>query len=169
MSDTAVDRSRRAWLRGRPRERTPPRRPPWAAADFESACTRCGACLEACPQDIIVAGDGGFPEVDFNRGRGECTFCAACADACPAPAFDRGRVPAWPLVAAIGPACLARRGIHCQSCAESCGWNAISFALAVGAPPQPVLNADACTACGACIAICPADAIATIAREAGHE
>ena len=64
-----VDASRRGFLRGRPRPRAEIR-PPWALTEpaFSARCTRCGDCLTACPQKILVAGDGGFPTVDFARG-----------------------------------------------------------------------------------------------------
>ena len=163
-----VDYSRRALLRGRPSERRTPRRPPWAVAGFESVCTRCERCLDACPQDILVRGDGGFPEVDFTQGHGECTFCAACVETCPEPAFRSPQESPWQLTARIEDRCLAHQGVHCQSCAEVCGYGAIAFALAVGLPPQPVIDTDACTGCGACIAICPADAITSVQAEASH-
>jgi ferredoxin-type protein NapF len=136
-------------------------------AAFETTCTRCERCLDACPQDILIRGDGGFPEVDFSSGSGECTFCAACVEACPEPAFTSTESTPWQLVAEIADeSCLARAGIHCQSCADVCGFDAIAFALARGLPPQPVIDGDACTGCGACVSICPADAIATSRGEA---
>ena len=99
----AVDQTRRALLRGRPgaKARTP-LRPPWSVLAFEDACTRCRACIEACPESILVVGDGGFPEVDFRQGSGECTFCAACADLCPEPAFGPTDEAPWHQVARIG-------------------------------------------------------------------
>lgn len=155
----AVDRGRRALLKGRPSDAGPaPARPPWARPDFEEACTRCAACASACPEGILIRGDGGFPEVDF--GRGACTFCAACREACPEPAFDPDLEPPWPLVAEIGPACLARAGVHCQACGDACGEAAIAFPPRLGGPPVPRLAAAACTGCGACLAACPAGAIA---------
>ena len=84
---SAIHRSRRALLRGDPTPTEPPLRPPWSVAEdiFTDVCTRCGECLAACPEKILIRGDGGFPGVDFQRG--ECTFCRACVDACPEPAF----------------------------------------------------------------------------------
>ncbi len=170
LQNQTVDHSRRALFRGRPGyPGRAPVRPPWAVTAFEQACTRCDKCVDDCPQGILVRGDGGYPEVDFNRGRGECTFCGACADACPEPAFDRSQAAPWSVVADIGRACLNHRGVHCQSCAEVCEWDAIRFTLVVGGPPRPELDADACSGCGACVSVCPADAITTQQREAADE
>ncbi len=162
------DPARRAFLRGRP---LPARRPavlPWldAGVDFHETCTRCRACLEACPEDIIVADAEGFPGIDFRRGA--CSFCGACAAACPEPLFDRAAAEAWDLKAAIGPDCLARRQVVCQSCKEVCGEGAIHFSLAPGRVPLPGLDAARCTGCGACVAVCPAGAI-TVAPPNGAE
>lgn len=167
MNWLPVDHSRRALLRARLTPTESPHRPPWAADGFEDLCTRCGSCLTACPEDILVVGDGGFPAVDFSRG-GECTFCGACAAACAEPAFDVRRQPPWNQVARIDTSCLARNGVHCQSCAEVCAWGAIRFGLALGAPPQPLLDTDACTGCGACVGVCPEQAVAVVHRESRH-
>jgi ferredoxin-type protein NapF len=170
-----VDRSKRALLRrpaarGAEAERVrDPWRPPWAVQGFEDACTRCGACLEACPEGILTAGDGGFPEVDVSLGSGECTFCRACVESCPEPAFlDPARHAPWTRVAEIGHACLTLQGVHCQTCQDMCDWQAIAFVPEVGGPPRPRLDAEACTGCGACIAACPADAIRITRREGGR-
>ncbi|MBK1698901.1 ferredoxin-type protein NapF [Rhodovibrio salinarum] len=174
--DNRIDRSRRAFLRRplaglveardqsdikRTRDTAAdPWRPPWASATFEDACTRCGACLEACPEGILVKGDGGFPEVDVTQGSGECTFCQACVDACPEPAFEAPDTHSpWDWVARIGSGCLATNGIVCQTCGDVCDYDAIPFAPEESGPPVPWLNPDSCTGCGACVAACPAQVI----------
>ena len=107
-----VDASRRGFFRGRPHPRAEIR-PPWALdeAAFIDACTHCNDCLGACPEHIVVAGDGGFPTIDFRRG--ECTFCGDCASACKTGALQRseGRQP-WLLKAKIGPVCLPPKSLH---------------------------------------------------------
>lgn len=60
---------------------------------------------------------------------------------------------------AITDACLARRFIHCQSCADTCGEQAISFAPRLGGPPLPTIVATKCTGCGDCFNSCPAGAL----------
>ena len=74
--------SRRQFLRGNFSGSNTVPRPPWALAEaaFASACTRCGDCINACPQHILVLDREARPTLDF--GRGECTFCGKCVDAC---------------------------------------------------------------------------------------
>lgn len=152
---------RRQLLRGR-REGTV-LRPPWLldVASFTEACTRCGACIERCPEQIIEAGDGGFPRIDFTGG--ECTFCGECTLDCEAHLFlprAQQRLPAWAYTARIDPgACLTWQGVHCRSCEDYCEPRAISFPPQAGAVPQPVLDSNACTGCGACVAHCPPRAV----------
>lgn len=157
MMRDGIDPARRGLFRGRLRPEPSPLRPPWARRDgFTDACTRCGICLEACPDGLLVAGDGGFPEIDFKLG--ECSFCGACADACPEPAFDRSGDP-WDIVAAIGRTCFAERGIVCRSCHDACPAAAISFKLQPGGVAFARVDEEACTGCGACLSACPADAV----------
>jgi len=133
-------------------------RPPWIVpALFEDGCTRCSDCVAACPEDIVVKGDGGYPAVDFTRGL--CTFCEACAKACPEPIFDLSQTPPWPNVVEIADRCLARRGVYCQSCGDPCEARAIRFTLSPGRVPMPSVDAVTCTGCGACVAPCPVGAI----------
>jgi ferredoxin-type protein NapF len=156
----SVNHRRRGLLTGRVRAEVP-LRPPWSVPEeaFTAACSRCGACIEACPEAILVAGSGGFPEVDFRRG--ECTFCQACARACPEPLFLLD-APPWRLTAVVTDGCLARQRILCQLCRESCEVQAIRFPLASGRTPEPLVDADACTGCGACVGACPVGAIAVL-------
>lgn len=134
-------------------------RPPFLreGVDFTDVCTRCGDCLAACETRILIKGEGGFPEVSFKDA--ECTFCGRCHEVCKEPLFDAEKSPAWDLKAEISSACLAERGIWCQSCKDACDERAINFTPAVGKAPAPQLSLDACTGCGACVAPCPADAI----------
>jgi ferredoxin-type protein NapF len=166
MADNTVDIRRRGLLRGRTRISPPAIRPPWSRLDrFAALCIRCGACQEACPESILRAGDGGFPEVDF--GLGECSFCGACADSCPAPVFDRAAARPWDITAKIGASCLSARGIACRSCQDTCPHSAIRFTLAPGGVAQPHVEAQSCTGCGACVSICPVGAV-TMRTEIGE-
>lgn len=72
---------------GKARRRVPeaPRpRPPGALpdAEFLAACTRCGACIEACPEETLAVGPDGYPIADV--GRRPCHLCRTvpCVAAC---------------------------------------------------------------------------------------
>lgn len=47
------------------------------------ACVGCGACVEACPQQVIRAG------TPFIIEEGHCLHCGACLEVCPAGAVVR--------------------------------------------------------------------------------
>lgn len=158
MEHPAHDPGRRALLRGRTGRGALHARLPWLIAGrFLDGCTRCGACLDACPENIIAPSAGKFPSVDFTRG--ECTFCAACVDACPEPLFDRDRPAPWHFKARVSEGCLAMRHIMCQSCEDACPNRAIAFRPVVGRLPTPEIDLALCTGCGACVSVCPAQAV----------
>ncbi|MCL2589507.1 MAG: ferredoxin-type protein NapF [Betaproteobacteria bacterium] len=163
---------RRAFLRGQRLRGTVavPCRPPWAVDEalFTRICTRCGACIAACPTGLLAQGAGGFPEADFRRAY--CTFCTDCACACtknaqesvphqpPALTFSPD-LPPWELRAAIGTACLPRQNVLCRSCEDHCEEGAIRFTLRQGSPAQPEIMESCCIGCGECVASCPVRAI----------
>ncbi len=157
----AMDPRRRFFFRARPAAAAP-QRPPGALpeAAFEQACTRCDACIPACPPQVIRRGSGGFPEMDFSRAG--CDFCGACQRACTpgalagAPGFG-----AWK--AHISSSCLAQRGVDCRVCGDACDARALRFPPRRGGAPVPVLDLAACTGCGACVSGCPAQAIQLVA------
>lgn len=160
----SVSVSRQQFLRGDWRGRRAAIRPPWlrAEAHFLENCTRCDACIEACPEHIIQRGHGGFPHIDFSRG--ECTFCAACTAHCPEQLFHdtahtSSQAP-WNIVAEITEECLTYKGVVCRSCAEQCEQRAIGFRPVLGGVFQPELDVSLCTGCGACFEPCPVKAIA---------
>ncbi|QLE86028.1 ferredoxin-type protein NapF [Shewanella sp. Scap07] len=134
-------------------------RPPWIKQDIEftDECTRCDKCISNCETQIIKRGDGGFPEIDFSRD--ECTFCGKCAESCPEPLFDTHQAQPWTIAAQISDNCLAFNGVWCQSCKDACEPRAITFSPQIGQAPQPIIDIQACTGCGACVAPCPNSAI----------
>jgi len=166
MHGTAIDRSRRALLRGA-RQGPTPMRPPWALAEqrFLDACTRCGDCVTTCPEQVLGKGDGGFPERRMDAG--ECSFCRACLVACKAGALDSEAGIAWSWTASIGETCLATQGVVCFSCRDACPERAISFAPSRGVA-QPALDSARCTACGACVAACPPSAVSLVPKSNEH-
>lgn len=145
-------------------------RPPWSLAEgaFVDACTRCDACVKSCPTQIIVRGDGGYPEIDFRRG--ECLFEGDCVRACPSSALSAAlEGQPWQLVAAIGPGCLTHQGVMCSLCREACEYGAIGLLFKAGAVARPEVEADLCSGCGACVAPCPAQAVALAPRQRSTE
>ncbi|MEJ2043267.1 MAG: ferredoxin-type protein NapF [Reinekea sp.] len=131
-------------------------RPPGARTAFADYCTRCGDCAKACPEQIIVTGSGGFPELDFSEQG--CTGCGKCIDVCKSQAlFDE--VPLWPLGEwRCSDDCLPNQGVACQSCKDVCDEQAIHFPL-TRAIPLPQIDAARCIGCGQCVGVCPVDAL----------
>ena len=163
--------NRRAFLRGkRPSIDSNAIRPPWTikASRFVEACERCDKCIEQCPEKILFRGDGGFPEIDFNRG--QCTFCAVCVDVCQSKAYRYfktnephdicadPKLP-WNLTVTIKKSCLSLNAIVCRTCGDNCDEQAIQFSLQLGGVSIPKIDNDKCTGCGQCLYICPENAI----------
>ncbi len=151
--------SRSDLLRGCLRDTPPVLRPPWAAPEeaFAAGCDRCCHCAAACPEGIIVAGAGGLPEVDFQRG--PCSFCKECIQVCAIGVLaDTGQAP-WSTAAKIAFSCLSVQGVICRLCEELCAPAAIRFRPALGGYALPEVDAEACNGCGACVGACPVGAV----------
>lgn len=156
--------SRRSLLRGNVHNVPLSIRPPWTDEQLiVETCTRCNDCITACPENVLVRGEGGYPAFDPKQGYGMCTFCGKCAEACTHNSFDVSRTPAWSLSAHIDQtSCLAESGIHCETCRDACDQSAITMTYRIGLPPLPTIAAETCTGCGACMPVCPADAVALV-------
>ncbi|HCX33110.1 MAG TPA: ferredoxin-type protein NapF [Rhodocyclaceae bacterium] len=154
--------TRAEFMRGRARRP----RPPWALAEreFIGRCTRCGECSSSCPAGILVRGAGGYPEVDFTHGG--CTFCAACVRICATGALRWiEAAPAWNLRAVIcATRCLASRAVVCRGCGDACEADAISFRPGPAGIGFPAVDWFACTGCGACVPVCPVQAVTAAER-----
>lgn len=159
--------SRRDLFRGRVVGHDGALRPPWAAADadFLSRCDRCGECVRACAEGVLVKGAGGFPEVSFRHGH--CIFCGDCLSVCRPGALRREAVDAapWTLAATVSADCLCDSGIACRVCGDFCDAGAIRFRPQVGGRLRLELDGGACTGCGACVAPCPVRAVAVTRRQ----
>lgn len=134
-------------------------RPPWAQVEdiFLQYCTRCGDCVSQCETQILIKGEGGFPEVQFSRG--ECTFCQQCVQVCQQPIFRDVQTPAWQHKIEIGANCLAQQQVECRSCEDYCATQAIRFQRTLGGVAKPTLQLEKCNGCGGCLQSCPVSAI----------
>jgi len=132
-------------------------RPPGAANEitFHDTCTQCEECANACPEDIIVKDDKGYPVLDFSQRA--CTFCNACIDICPNEALSSDREWLWR--STLDQKCLSLNAVQCRSCEDFCDERAISFKLKTGGRVQPKIDQELCVGCGGCIAACPVGAI----------
>ncbi len=151
-------------------------RPPYALPeiDFLLSCTRCNACLEACPQQLIfpLSSSMGMPVVNtpaLDLLNSSCLLCEdwPCVQSCEAGALqlvvessaaedahERGLKP--PKIANVcidTQSCLPWLGPECGACAGSCP---IDGALAWDGP-RPMINQQACVGCAQCVEACILD------------
>ncbi|SCA57285.1 Ferredoxin-type protein NapF [Candidatus Terasakiella magnetica] len=135
-------------------------RPPWSLKRdaFAKKCTGCGECVTACPENILKIDERKLAKVDFSKG--ECTFCRDCVASCRDGALVMldPETP-WSLSISIEGKCLAMKGIECRACDDQCEPRAIRFRLTAGAVAVPQLDQHQCTGCGACVSVCPSEAI----------
>ncbi len=125
---------------------------------FLTHCTRCDACINACENNILQRGAGGYPSVNFKNN--ECSFCYACAQACPRIAiFSAPHQGPGICSSPLGTRALAYQSVECRRCQDSCEPMAIIFRPTLSGIYQPQLNSQLCNGCGACAASCPVSAI----------
>lgn len=135
-------------------------RPPGAGSelDFLTSCTRCGKCVEVCPEGIIRllptqsgATKMNTPYLDPNQS--PCTFCNKCIEACPTSALDFSKLSTN---SAIGKAfiriggCIAYQHVMCDYCVRACPLEgAINIISEI-----PIINEEVCNGCGICVSQC---------------
>lgn len=77
--------------------------------------------------------------------------------------LGRGADSRRPAVAGVGPACFMAQGIACRLCEDTCDAGAFRFRPLLGGKAEVTVEESRCTACGDCLDICPAGAIALTA------
>ena len=139
-------------------------RPPGAIPEvaFLAACTRCSECVRVCPPAAImtVPSRGGLAAGTpyLEPSRIPCRACAdiPCASACPTGALlvpsDGWRRERLGRVEFHAERCVTFEGRPCRVCIDSCPVG--EAALAADADGHPVLKAEGCVACGACVRDC---------------
>ena len=135
-------------------------RPPWAIDeyDFVELCKNCSACSTACPESIIDFDSRNQPIINFNKG--ECTFCTDCVSVCETGALSKFITDnPWSAKVMLGNGCLAEQKTMCRSCGEVCEHRAIHFPLSASGIISPEIDTEKCTGCGACVSICPTQAL----------
>jgi ferredoxin len=140
--------------------------PPGATERFAETCTRCYACISACPPKIIrVKANSGLkelhmPELCFDHGACE-ESCNQCSQVCPTGAIRTlSHDEKWKRKIGIARVkkgkCLAwADNEYCMVCDEYCPYSAIETVWR-GDVACPVVNPDLCRGCGACENACPA-------------
>jgi ferredoxin-type protein NapF len=162
-SNSKTDYSKRAFLRGRAPVATPSLNLPWATAGaIENNCSQCMDRKKACPQNLIVTGDGGYPTVSFASSG--CDFCGLCEEACNENVFAKTK-DAFGWHAAVSLKCITHSASLCESCRDSSETQAISFKPRIGHAPRPEISIDDCTGYSFCISTCPTNAISLITDE----
>jgi ferredoxin-type protein NapG len=142
-------------------------RPPYALdeLEFSLTCTRCDACIAACPENVIFqlpAHTGvmaaATPAMDLAHKA--CLLCEdwPCVTACevnalvfPAPdADDEIPLPTLSICDIDTEKCLPYTGPECGACESSCP---IEGALS-WSQERPTIIPELCVGCGACLIAC---------------
>jgi ferredoxin-type protein NapG len=135
-------------------------RPPGAVEEeaFLAGCTRCNACIEACPHDAIL-----HAPLRFRRAAGTpmidpiqqpCWMCDGfpCIPSCE-PRVLRFDLPKKMGLARIDTfSCLPYQGRPCSACVDACP---VPAAIELVCDKPKIVEA-ACTGCGVCQFVCPA-------------
>jgi len=157
-------------------------RPPYALDELEFllACTRCGACVDACEYKVVFplparlgARVAGTPALDLlNKGCHQCadwpcvTACEAGALGIPETDGAEGLPAPHMAVASIDvDTCLPWNGPECGACASSC---TVSGAM-VWEGERPRIEPSLCTGCARCREACIVEPKAIRVKSLNHD
>lgn len=143
-----------------------PIRPPGAILekDFLDTCSRCGKCIEVCPQKSIkFAGveatfTAGYPVIIPQEK--PCFICddLSCMKICPSGALvltEKENIKMG-YAEVITDKCVTYQGVECNTCVNSCPFP--QDAIYIDEEKHPVVT-DKCTGCGLCDYWCEYKAI----------
>lgn len=146
-------------------------RPPCAVDEltFTAHCTKCDACVRACPVDAITHADAIFGKAAgtpvIHPRTKACVMCAdlPCVQACEREGtrvLHSDLAPQMGVARVIIQNCLPYHGTECDACVRACPVNG----AIVSQSGVPIVHEPACTGCGMCQQACPAprNAIALI-------
>ena len=137
-------------------------RPPGAQAepDFLATCSRCGACVTACPADAIridstAAIGGGAPYIDADVDA--CVVCTTleCMMVCPTGALVPTPIRGIDMGTAVWRpgTCVRTHGQDCRICVDECPIGEVAIRLDASGHVQVI--EDGCVGCGVCQNRCP--------------
>ncbi|MDR2439149.1 MAG: 4Fe-4S dicluster domain-containing protein [Planctomycetaceae bacterium] len=148
-----------------------PIRPPGAVQEklFLSRCTRCGACVQACPTSLLKTQyfetsilDYGTPYAVFDPAWCN-TQCTKCGQVCPSGALQK-ILPAEKKNVKLGLAVLTFEDCRlyddreCSICGRECPFEAITFEWSESEYRKiPIIDTEKCTGCGYCVVSCPVE------------
>lgn len=135
-------------------------RPPGAIveAQFLRDCTRCDACIEACPHDALRRAPARYRQAQgtpfIEPGTAPCRLCEdwPCIRACPEGVLVLEGAGVMGTARVQQHDCLNSLGTSCNVCVEQCP---VPGAIMLRGS-SVVVNAAMCTGCGICSHVCPA-------------
>jgi ferredoxin-type protein NapG len=150
-------------------------RPPGALADearFQTACIKCGECVQACPYGTLkladLATDVPVGTPHFEPRKTPCEMCEdiPCVKKCPTGALDREmsqiRDAKMGVAVLDASSCLSMKGLRCEACYRACPLIDEAITLRYEHQTQtgkhayfrPTIDPDICTGCGQCERAC---------------
>jgi ferredoxin-type protein NapG len=140
-------------------------RPPYAIPEMEFllACTRCNACIEACPHQVIFPlsnrlGTEVLATPAMSLANKACMLCEGypCVSACEPKALyidveaEEAAPPKIANIAIDESTCLPFQGPECGACVSACP---IPGAMRLDME-KPVIEPQLCVGCGQCRVAC---------------